>query len=123
MMDSSIAIEVKDSAFDPDSTEKIIRVRNRESDRPLYRVFLYVDGPDLPFVEAVTYELHPTFASPVRRVGRTLSNPRCKLEIWTWGLFEVAVTVEDKRGRQYRLSHNLQYDRQFNERDVKFLPG
>jgi len=120
---ANLNVEVKDSAIDPDDTARVIRVRNQDTDRPLYQVFLYLDGPDLPFVDSVTYHLHPTFPTPERRVTRSVTNPRCKLAIWAWGLFEVKVIIRDKTGREEMRVHGLEYDRQFSEKDVKFLPS
>jgi transcription initiation factor IIF auxiliary subunit len=117
----ALTVDVKDSPFDPDLSELVIRVRQTPSDQPLYQVFLYLDGPDLPFVRSVTYRLHPTFASPVRTVARTARNPRCKLAIWTWGLFEVTATIVDKEGQEYLRSHQLDYDRHFSRSEVRFL--
>src|SRR6266852_4678341 len=112
------SIEVKDSVLDPDSTERIAPVRNPKDQRPLYRVFLYLDGPGLPYVNAVTYILHPTFKEPTRQVIRAPANPRCKLEMWTWGLFRVQAVITDRQGGMVTLSHDLQYSKEFPE--VKF---
>lgn len=82
-------LEVKDSIHDPDSPDRTPQWRDQASDKPLYKVFLYLDGLGLPYINAVTYVLHPTFKEPTQQVIRTASNPRCKLELWTWGLFRV----------------------------------
>lgn len=104
-----LQIAVRDSVYDPDSSEQRIQVREASSDYPLYRVFLYLEGPDLPFVTQAIYRLHPTFDPPERPVLRSLGNPSCKLEIWTWGLFDVAVEIEDRRGFRFQLQHPLAY--------------
>jgi hypothetical protein len=114
-------IDVKDSIRDPDSPDRTALWRNPDSDRPLYRVFLYLEGLRLPYVNAVTYVLHPTFKEPTRQVFRTPSNPRCKLEIWTWGLFRVQAIVADRDGNMVTLTHDLQYDKEFP--DVKLVPA
>ncbi len=106
-------LELKDSLFDPDSPDQTPRWRNPRSDKPLYRVFLYLDGPGLPYVNAVTYVLHPTFKEPTRQVFRTYANPHCKLELWTWGLFRVQAIVTDRDGNMLTLTHNLQYSSEF----------
>jgi transcription initiation factor IIF auxiliary subunit len=115
-----LAVEVKDSIFDPDSNDRAVPVRREAGKRPLYRVFLYLDGPDLPFVDWAKYQLHSSFSEPVRTVSRGLVNPRCKLEIWTWGLFRVNVTVVDRNGNSYSLHHDLHYDSEFERENVKF---
>ena len=61
-------IQVTDSIYDPDAIVKEAKWRFQDTTNPFYRVFLYLDGPALPFVESVVYLLHPTFADPTRRV-------------------------------------------------------
>ena len=106
-------VEVRDSLRDPDFPDGTPQWRNPESDKPLYRVFLYLEGPGLPYVTAVTYVLHHTFREPTRKILRTVSNPRCKLELWTWGLFRVQAIVSDQEGNMLTLTHDLQYDKEF----------
>src|SRR5258708_7164383 len=91
-------VEVKDSVLDPDSTLRIAPVRDAKGERPLYRVFLYLDGRGLYHVNAVTYVLHPSFKDPTRQVYRTADNPHCKLEMWTPGIFRVQAIVTDRNG-------------------------
>ncbi len=108
-------LEVKDSLLDPDSPDQTARWRNPTSSKPLYRVYLYLEGIRLPYVNAVTYVLHPSFKEPTRQVFRTSSNPRCKLEMWTWGLFRVQAIVTDRDGNMSTITHDLQYDKEFSE--------
>lgn len=116
-----LSIELRDSVFDPDLPgNRVIRVRNPSSEQPLYQVYLYLKGPDLPFVESVEYFLHPTFKQPRRTVFRTPSNPHCKLTTWAWGVFELEARVHDKRGTVQRLVHFLGYDRELQAPDVTF---
>lgn len=111
-------IVVHDSLIDPDTGDRTALWRNPNSDKPVYRIFLYLDGPGLPYVNAVTYVLHPTFKEPTRQVTRSPANPRCKLEVWTWGLFRVQAIVTDRQGDMITLAHDLQYSKEFQE--VKF---
>ncbi|MBM3819301.1 MAG: hypothetical protein FJW14_09850 [Acidimicrobiia bacterium] len=114
-------IRVVDSLFDPDRpSDKVAQVRQRTSSRPLYRVFLYLEGPDLPFVQQVTYKLHETFSPDSVTVVRDISNPRCKFEIWTWGVFEVRAVIEDRQGRTFSTSRYLEYASQVGDPEVHF---
>ncbi len=74
-----------------------------------YKVWLFLSGADLPFVDYVTYQLHESFVEPLRTISRTPSNADCRLVIWTWGIFQVNVTIYDKNGRVYVLTHQLNY--------------
>ena len=107
-------IELKDTIFDPSrhGGQANVYVRKKRG-RNHYKVWIYLEGHDLPYVESVTYTLHQTFKNPVRRVPRSPANPNCTLEIWTWGVFLVKAMIMDKQGFSYRVSHQLTYDKQF----------
>ncbi len=106
-------IDVSDSVFDPRTRSKVIQFREPNGrSAALYRVHLFLTGEDLPYVKRATYTLHPTFADRVRVVERTVQNPNCLLQIWTWGLFEVRVDVEDKFDNVTVLTHDLTYGRE-----------
>lgn len=115
----TLSIVVKDGLLDPDSTEKIALYREQPSGQPLYRVFVYLDGNDLPFVDSVTYRLHETFSPPTSRVTRSLTNAHAKITIWTWGVFTVEAVIVDKSGGEQRLSHRLQYASQIGRSDIQ----
>jgi hypothetical protein len=121
VIERALNVAAKDSLFDPDRPgENIAYVRRSSGSRPLYRVFLYLDGLDLPFVKSATYRLHETFKPSTRTVTRSLSNPKCKLEIWTWGVFTVSVSLEDRQGRLSTLSHHLEYARHISDPNVEY---
>lgn len=104
-------------------TDKNTVVVDRSKERTLYKVWVYLDGPDLPYVAKVTYELHRTFARNRRGVSRTSRNPQCRLAIWTWGVFTVHALVEDKFGNTYELRHRLSYDKEIHAKGITFKPG
>lgn len=121
-MENQLNIEVKDSCFDPDlprtpSTKVYVRKRKRpltdssttEYGRTYYKVWLYLEGRDLPYIESVTYTLHQSYENPIQTVRRTPSNPHCKLAIWAWGIFELKATLLDKKGFSYLVTRELTY--------------
>ena len=117
-------LSIKDTAFDPDSNDKVIYFRpTQDENQPLYKVWLYLDGPSLPFVKQVKYILHPTFADPERVVPRSIANPNCELVIWTWGIFTVRAEVEDKQGNHISLELYLTYGQQLQDANVEFRRG
>lgn len=119
--DRALNITIKDSLFDPDRRfERFVQVRRTGESRPLYRVYLYLEGTDLPFIQRVTYELHPTFSPRTLTVDRSLSNPFCKIDIWTWGIFTVHADLEDRQGRTSRISHHLEYASDLRESDLQY---
>jgi len=117
---TDLNLEIKDTVFDP-ASDDTKRVGARRDGKTLYyKVFLYLDGPDLSLVESVTYTLHKTFRDPVRTIRRTPSNPTCQLVIWTWGVFSVKADIVDKRGLTFRLSHFLRYESELPSDDGKY---
>lgn len=118
----TINLRIVDTAVDPESKEPVVCYREApDKSAPLYRVWLYLEGSDVPFVRDITYVLHPTFRDRERRVSRSLNNPNCRLEIWTWGLFEVKGIVNLSDGRRIKLRHELTYDRQFSSARLQKL--
>jgi transcription initiation factor IIF auxiliary subunit len=120
-------LEVKDSLFNPNQQTKsrkqvaFYRKYPSRSDKTFYKVWIYLDGPDLPFVKRVKYTLHRTFRNPVKLIERSSNNPHCALVIWTWGIFEVKVEVEDMKGRVIRMDHFLCYNEQFDRKDIDWV--
>lgn len=116
MISNQLNIEVQDSVFDPDlprsSSSKIYVRKGRRDKQIYYKVWLSLEGNDLPFIESVTYTLHESFREPNQTVRRTSSNPNCKFVIWTWGLFTVRATIVDKKGLTYNVARELRYDRE-----------
>jgi transcription initiation factor IIF auxiliary subunit len=103
-------LRVVDTPFDPEDPHKVIRYRQlRDQSAALYKVWIYLEGASLPFIEKVTYRLHPTFPDPERTVARSVSNPNCQIVIWAWGAFTLQAIVEDKQGSSMRLEHYLTF--------------
>ena len=113
MSAGQLDIEVRDSVFDPDVPRANFKVHLRKGQRDVkFKVYLYLEGYDLPYIESVTYTLHESFTRPNRTVRRTPSNPTCKLAIWTWGVFLVKATIVDIKGFSYAVEHQMTYDRE-----------
>jgi len=119
-MERRLDIRVRDTVFEPDSSSKKVYYKKTEN-KALYKVWLFLDGDDLPYVMNVTYKLHETFPNPVQTVRRALSNPNCQLVIWTWGLFRVKVLIEEKSGVIREFDYALQYDKELRQKDVEFV--
>lgn len=116
-------IQVQDSAIDlvsASSSEKLVHYKMVDG-REHYKVWLFLTGPRVPFVDVVTYTLHPSFDQPVREVPRTAANPNCTLILWTWGTFEVKVQVRGKQGELAEFTHTMRYDDDFELPGVKFV--
>ena len=71
-----------------------------------FAIRLYVEG-DVDALESVTYELHPTFPNRVRHVRDPQGG--FKLDIWTWGEFDVDVTFHRQDGESESTVYPLEY--------------
>ncbi|MCW5648558.1 MAG: hypothetical protein KIS62_02310 [Ramlibacter sp.] len=119
------SITVVDSAVDPalvypPGARRPVQYRS-DGKRDHYKVWIYLAGDRVPFVEWVTYRLHHTFGEPVHRVARTPANSNCALVIWTWGVFEVHATIREKSGQTMEQTHLLSYDREFKQPGIVFV--
>lgn len=108
-MSQTLEIVVRDSLFDPSGETRSPERRISPDGKPLYKVHIFLDGMGLLYVRRATFVLHETFPQPIREVPRTASNPNCRLTIWSWGIFDVRVIVEDKSSRKYEFVHRLTY--------------
>jgi transcription initiation factor IIF auxiliary subunit len=121
---TELKIEVKDSVFNPNLPKEdptnLVNVREEADGTYYYKVWLFLEGYDLPYVESVTYKLDESFPEPNQTVRRTPSNPNCQLAFWTWGLFTIEATVTDKKGFNYQVSHELVYDKELPAENTKY---
>ena len=122
----SYNLYVKDSLFDPNNPsavkEKQAAYKKRVDlkAKMLYKVWVYLEGRDLPFVESVRYHLHPSFRNPQYVVEKNLSNPNFSLVLWTWGVFNVKVEITLISGETVILDHYLTYGEEMNVDDIKW---
>jgi len=117
-----LMVNVRDSVFDPDSTAPVVQVRDADKANPIYRVFLFLEGAGVPFVSSVTYALRTSPDRPeIRRVRRTLTNSRFKLELWTWAVYDVDVTIVDQAGRRDVRTYRLTFDRELRGENVSYM--
>lgn len=114
-MEKKFFIKPRDSVFEPGSRADKVKVRLGDGSRPRYKVFLFIEGRDLSYVDEVTYVLHRTFKQRRRTIKRKFSNPNCQLTIWTWGLFTIDVIVKDKSGQEHSYKHEMSYDQALND--------
>ena len=115
MIGNQLNIQVKDTLFDPNvpsDIERKVHVRREENDTFYYKVWIYLEGNDLPYVDYVTFTLDTTFPDPVRVISRSPSNPNCQLVIWTWKIFTLKAVITDKRGYSYEVEQRLTYDKE-----------
>lgn len=114
-------IHLKDSLFTPyesvdeDQPKAFFREVKNAKDTTYYKVWLYLDGYDLPHVRKVKYRLHSSFDPPERIINRTPENTNCALVLWTWGVFKVRASVELISGEVIQLEHMLTYGEKINE--------
>lgn len=121
MMKSAFDIRVVDTVLIDARNRNGAMYRVSDSGVNRYKIRIFLQGNDLPFVRQVTYGLHPTFRNQLRVVERTISNPNCRLEIWTWGIFDITADVLDQGGQTYRLVHPLSYGRELEDLEAELF--
>lgn len=71
------------------------------------RIFLYAKPETLTSINKVEYLLHPSFRNQ-RRVA-TNRDDYFAIDIWTWGMFDIEVTVHYANGKKRELEHCIKY--------------
>jgi hypothetical protein len=123
-METEFDVQVIDTCFDPNQppsagTKPKVYFKVMGG-KPLYKVWLYLTGRDLPYVESVTYKLHPELYPPERTVRRELTNPNCQYIVWTPGFFPIHTIIRDKSGRVYEANHEMMYGKELDPKLAKF---
>ncbi|HAD11290.1 MAG TPA: hypothetical protein DCF33_02510 [Saprospirales bacterium] len=120
-------IYLRDTLFEPNSAsgkKATFKKYAYPDSKVLYKVWVYLDGKDLSFVQAVKYHLHPSFKVNQYQIERSLSNPQCALVIWTWGVFNVRAEVTLISGEVLVLNHYLTYPEAFSlEKEIEWVPA
>jgi transcription initiation factor IIF auxiliary subunit len=93
-----------------DSKDRIKFWQRSEASREHYHVGIWIEGDavDLDRVDQVDYLLHPSFNRQTR-TSRNRSNS-FSITIWTWGLFDIHLTLHMTDGTKTELDYLLDYD-------------
>jgi hypothetical protein len=117
-----INLNLESSVFSPEDIGKQgpIQVRKKADSGKLYfKVYLFITGQDLPFVDKIVYKLHPTFKKNMVTSKPHSGNSYGSISIWTWGLFELTAEVKLRNGKEFTLKHQLNYDKELKEHKSK----
>lgn len=70
-----------------------------------FQLGVWVDGPtsELKNILSVDYRLHPSFRNPMRHSDNLES--KFGITFWTWGMFDIAVTVNLNDGTRQDLEY------------------
>lgn len=111
-------IQIVTQAVDP-QTNRVYYSYNPQG-LQIFRIKVLVTGPDLYRIRSVHYQLHPTF-SPSEQ---TMTNPRdnFELELWTWGAFNMPITVTMTDGRAYRYDYPFTFGDQLRDAQRRGVP-
>lgn len=75
---------------------------------PIWAWTAFLVGEDVPLVEAVEYQLHPTFQPDRVKVSQG-AEQGFPLSSRGWGTFRIAATARLRDGRSVRLEHDLRF--------------
>ncbi len=104
-----MSLQVKSQVIkNPDGKIKYRKLNPDGSEH--FHLGVWVDGStsELKTIHSVDYELHPSFRNPMRH-SENLEN-KFGITFWTWGMFDIAVTVTLKNGTEQHLDYYLSYD-------------
>jgi hypothetical protein len=113
-------IQIVTQAVDP-ATNRVYYSYN-SAGRQVFRIKVLVTGPDKFDVRSVRYQLHPTF-SPSEYTSYDPYND-FELELWTWGAFDMPITVAMKDGAVYEYDYYFTFGdllRDAQRRGVPFV--
>ena len=111
-------IQIVTQAVDP-ATNRVYYSYNQQG-LQIFKIKVLVAGPELFRIRSVHYQLHQTF-SPSER---TMTNPRnnFELELWTWGAFNMPITVTMTDGRAYRYDYGFTFGDQLRDAQKRGVP-
>lgn len=72
------------------------------------RVWLEGDDAALASIERVEYVLHPSFRKPARE--STKRGTGFAIDFWTWGMFDIHVTIVHTNGELETTNYYLRYE-------------
>jgi hypothetical protein len=111
-------IQIVTQAVDP-ATNRVYYSYNSYG-RQIFRIKVLVTGPDKFNVRSVHYQLHPTF-SPSEYTSYDPYN-NFELELWTWGAFEMPITVTMNDGRIYEYDYYFTFGDLLTEAQRRGVP-
>ena len=111
-------IQITTQAVDP-ATNRVYYSYNSYG-RQIFRIKVLVTGPDKFNVRSVHYQLHPTF-SPSEYTSRDPYND-FELELWTWGAFNMPITVTMKDGRIFEYDYYFTFGDLLRDAQVRGVP-
>ena len=81
-----------------------------EDGREHYNLKIYLEGGKdlLKKVDKVKYKLHESFYKPIRISERR--DKKFRINIWTWGMFNIEVTIYFLDGSNEDLNYYLDYE-------------
>ena len=83
-----------------------------------FNIRLYIEGP-IEQVEYVEYELHPTFKDTNRIIRKRAGG--FPLNIWTWGEFDIIVTIHPISGDREQIIYPLKFGADLPADSAKYI--
>ena len=125
--DTTVSVDIEGSVrnqpniqFQTEATDTIKRcvyyTRNDEG-RQVFKIRIYVIGPDLDKIRSVKYSLHETFENPDHI--STDASKNFEMTLWAWGRSPMPITVTTKDGNEYRYMYSFTFRSQLEEAQRK----
>lgn len=111
-------IQITTQAVDP-ATGSVYYTYN-SAGRQIFKIKVLVTGPDKFNVRSVHYQLPASF-SPSEQTSRESYND-FELELWTWGAFDMPITVTMKDGRIFEYDYYFTFGDLLTEAQRRGVP-
>lgn len=82
-----------------------------------YKIRLFVEGP-IDTLDSVQYRLHDTFSEPIRLVEDSANG--FAMDIWTWGEFQIQVTLNKHDEEPETLTYDLAFSHELPASDSAY---
>lgn len=90
-------IQIATGAVEP-ATRCVYYTRDEEG-RQVFKIRVYITGPDLARISSVKYSLHETFEDP-EHLSTDASN-NFEMILWAWGRFAMPITITTNDGNEF----------------------
>jgi hypothetical protein len=109
--ESAPNIQIVTEATDP--VKRCVYYTKDEEGHQVFKIRIYITGPDLGKIKSVKYSLHQTFENPEHMSTDASSN--FEMIIWSWGRFVMPITITTIDGNEYEYMYPFTFRAQLED--------
>lgn len=104
-------IQIVTEAADP--IKRCVYYTRDKEGHQVFKIRVYITGPDLHRIKSVKYSLHPTFENPEHI--STDASRNFEMILWAWGRFVMPIIVTTMDGNEYEYMYPFTFRAQLEE--------